>query len=431
MHCILRSACTKIAKLFFAIKLRHICIGCSLIFILDFFGLFTHMFEVPFDENFSYPYKGDIHEFVAALRHNEKPSVSPINIYNYTFIRDIRNKCLEPRFQTLRIVLLVKSAVENFANRIAIRHSWGFEKRFSDVPLKTIFLLGVHSNDDQVKAKIDAESIKYQDIVQADFQDSYYNNTIKTMMGFHWAFKFCLNSKYYVFVDDDMYISVKNILKFLKNPTLYPDYLKDGVNFNERPIEPFRKKRSMIGLNAEITGNKSNGWLYKSRYGNKTLDSNSTVKFVEITRPRIKMSSRKRRQLFDFELPEDVRLFAGFTFRSAPHRHKSSKWYVSLKEYPYHLWPPYVTAGSYVLSKEALLDMYFASMYTKYFRFDDIFLALVAKKAGIEPFHCEEFHFYKKDYTKYNYKYVISSHGYGDPDELLKVWNEQKALGNA
>lgn len=140
---------------------------------------------------------------------------------------------------------------------------------------------------------------------------------------------------------------------------------------------------------------------------------------------------RIKRQVFDFELPEDVRLFAGYVFVSAPHRHKTSKWYVSLKEYPYHMWPPYVTAGAYIVSREALLDLYYASMYTKHFKFDDVFLGLVAKKADIEPFHCPEFHFYKKEYTRYNYKYVISSHGYDDPDELLQVWNEQKAMGNA
>ncbi|EFN69655.1 hypothetical protein EAG_11992 [Camponotus floridanus] len=61
----------------------------------------------------------------------------------------------------------------------------------------------------------------------------------------------------------------------------------------------------------------------------------------------------------------------------------------------------------------------------------DINRGLVAKKADILPFHCEEFHFYKKAYTKYSYKYVITSHGYEDPNELLQVWNEQKALGNA
>lgn len=148
------------------------------------------------------------------------------------------------------------------------------------------------------------------------------------------------------------------------------------------------------------------------------------------TRPTISLL-KKKRQAFDFELPENVKLYAGHVLKSGPLRHKNSKWYVSLKEYPYDSWPPYVTAGAYILSKEAFLDMYYASLYTKHFRFDDIFLGLTAKKAGIEPYHCEEFYFYKKYYTKDNYKYVIASHGYDDPNELLKVWNEQKAMGNA
>ena len=75
---------------------------------------------------------------------------------------------------------------------------------------------------------------------------------------------------------------------------------------------------------------------------------------------------RHLNQLVDFDLPDDVRLFTGFVFpRSRPHRHKSSKWFVGLDEYPYDFWPPYVTAGAYVLSREALIDMYFTSYYTK------------------------------------------------------------------
>lgn len=121
----------------------------------------------------------------------------------------------------------------------------------------------------------------------------------------------------------------------------------------------------------------------------------------------------------------------GYVFHSPPQRHHSSKWYVSLKEYPYHLWPPYVTAGAYVVSRSALLDLHYGSFYTKYFQFDDIFLALVALKINIEPVHCSEFYFWKKNYSKLGYRDVIASHGYGDPDELRSVWNEQKSAGHA
>lgn len=91
-----------------------------------------------------------------------------------------------------------------------------------------------------------------------------------------------------------------------------------------------------------------------------------------------------------------------------------------LEEYPYHLWPPYVTAGAYVVSREALLSLHYGSFYTKYFQFDDIFVGLVALKVNIEPFHCEEFYFWKKSYSKSGYRDVIASHGYGNPDELRR-----------
>lgn len=105
--------------------------------------------------------------------------------------------------------------------------------------------------------------------------------------------------------------------------------------------------------------------------------------------------------------------------------------YVSLSEYPYHMWPPYVTAGAYVLSHAALIKFYYGSFYTKNFRFDDIYLGLLAKKLDIKPLHCEHIYFYKKHYYLNNYKYVIASHGYGNSEELLHVWLEQKSYGNA
>ena len=420
---------------------------------MDIFGAFTHMMEINYDEKFSYPYNGDVHSFILDLRNKQKPDVSPINEYNQTFLLIPKKTCNHVEYQSLRIVYLVKSALDHFNRRIAIRNSWGFEKRFFDVSSKTVFLLGIRPGDDELQARIKAESQKYQDIIQADFIDSYYNNTIKTMTGFRWATEQCSKSKFYMFVDDDIYVSVKNVLRFVRNPTNYPDYLKESRKFlgRKREIrdsdvaENFelyqrdRRKRAK----EEIQMRPKPGWTSdnKTKFIHEKKDWSTTEVDLIGSKKNFQTQSnlehvsrtlsRQKRQVFDFELPDDVRLYSGFVFISAPHRHKTSKWYVPLEEYPYHLWPPYVTGGAYILSKEALLDMYYTSFYTKYFRFDDIFLGLVAKKADIEPFHCEEFHFYKKDYNKYNYKYVITSHGYGNPEELMEIWNEQKAMGNA
>ncbi|XP_015118244.1 uncharacterized protein LOC107041937 [Diachasma alloeum] len=613
----------KFLRMISRIKLKHILLFLFSIFVLDFFGAFTHVFELSYDTHFKYPYEGDIHGFIDSLKHRKKPELDPINDYNYSYIHDLKDFCVDTQndFRSLRIVFLVKSSAEHFQRRVAIRNTWGFKKRFFDVPTRTVFLLGVHENDEDLQKRIDEESEKFKDILQANFIDSYFNNTIKTMMGFKWAYNHCRNSKFYMFVDDDIYVSVKNVLRFIRNPAYYPEYLKDpnrlvkreavmkgnkawnhydkvrmprdddeltnikDIQDEEMPRDTLRNERATarekilmrrregwksynktkmpenndrsgeiehvgddlvkdeevpkdslrtdgeeilmrgkkVWINhyktrkpgdhvlAEINDGKDNlakneempkillrserataqeKILMRRREGwknhNKTrmpVGGDESIKARDEKMPKklvetagegnlmkrgkrwnhhkkmtvsvehdgsaesedvqddlvnrfnnsmlYKKLTRGRRQVFDFDLPDDVKLFAGYVFVSSPHRHKSSKWYVSLEEYPYHLWPPYVTAGAYVLSKAAMIEMYLTSLYTQHFRFDDIFLGLVAKKADIEPFHCDEFHFYKKDYTKYNYKYVISSHGYGDPEEMVEIWNEQKGMGNA
>lgn len=447
LHLYLQRCCRVISR----VKLGYVLFCFGMIALLEFFGAFVHLFEVTYDENFVYPYEGNVHEFVNALRRNEKPEVEPINEYKYTFVLKQSQKCKEDADHTLRLVYIIKSAIENFDRRTAIRNSWGIEKRFFDVPAKTIFVVGTHPDDKEIEAKLKLEATIYKDIVQADFIDSYYNNTIKTMMSFKWLVKYCPNSKFYMFVDDDVYVSVKNVATFIRNPANYPFYLmesrkvysahkreiKQSDLMDYKAVNNFSNENATFNLKINKMPFKS-FTIYESI--NNDSQKNNVYKkqeqinenFRQLFKLNTSMLNRTKRQIFDFELPDDIRLFAGFVFmRSAPHRHKFSKWYVSLKEYPYHLWPPYITAGAYILSKEALLDLYYTSFYTKHFRFDDIFLGLIAKKADILPFHCEEFHFYKKAYTKYSYKYVITSHGYGDPNELLQVWNEQKALGNA
>ncbi|KAB0804850.1 hypothetical protein PPYR_01820 [Photinus pyralis] len=308
---------------------------------------------------FTYPYNVNIKKLIYELRNNQTPEIPPLNSYNFPFLKTCKEKCAN---KPIRLVYIVKSALENFDSRFTIRQTWGYERRFSDVEIRTVFVVG-NGDGERLRSKVNAESAKYGDIVQADFKDSYYNNTIKTMISFKWAVNFCSNSRFYLFVDDDYYISTRNVLRFIRNPANYPRYLNDEID--------------------------------------------------------------------DFELPEDVSLYAGYVFFSSPHRHLFSKWYVSLQEYAFHMWPPYVTAGAYIVSLSALFDMYFGSMYTKHFRFDDVYLGIIAKKIPLEPFHCEHFHFYKHKYSDDNYRFTIASHGYKSSLELSQVWNQQKSIGNA
>ncbi|GFY78403.1 beta-1,3-galactosyltransferase brn [Trichonephila inaurata madagascariensis] len=337
-----------------------------------------------------------------ALKNGYEPEYAPVNKLNYSYSITNNKKCSRRSYfgyEKVVILFVIKSALYNENRRNVIRQSWGMENRFSDVNIKRIFTLGI-SEDSDLQDKINGEYEKHKDLVQAEFIDSYYNNTIKTMMGFKWVVHNCPKAEFIMFADDDMYISTRNLLKFIRNP------------FNEK--EKSRKKRSTFQTTErDLVFNKISSISTKTAWDSKNLT---------------------RRKLFQFNPflnTFDDRLFAGYVFFSSPKRYRFSKWYVSLKEYPFSKYPPYVTAGAYILSYNALKDLYYTSMYTQNFKFDDVYLGIVAKKCGISPLHNEHFYFWRKPYSKESYSEVIASHGFDDPVELAKIWEEQKSLGHA
>lgn len=207
------------------------------------------------------------------------------------------------------LMIVVKSKISNFDRRNAIRNSWGFERRFSDVLIRTVFSLGIDEEThdggrSETQKLVDMEAERYRDIIQFNFIDAYFNNTVKTVNGIRWCKENCIRSKFYLFVDDDFYVSMKNILSYLRNPINYPEYLEE---YKEQ-LRKINQRR--------LHGAKPNG--------------------------SIEMVTRNLLNL-NMELPPDVKLFAGFVFNSTPHRHKSSKWYVPLEEYEYDRWPTYVS----------------------------------------------------------------------------------------
>lgn len=115
-----------------------------------------------------------------------------------------------------------------------------------------------------------------------------------------------------------------------------------------------------------------------------------------------------------------------------------TKYYLSLEEYPYDKVPPFVSSEALVLSKSAVQQLYYGSFFTKYLRYDDIYLGLVAKKMGIEPYHSN---YFKVDDSSFrhnpyggrdkDFRYLISVNNFDDEDGLQRFWDGQKALGNA
>jgi len=425
------------------LRAKHwIVISVIALSLLHYFGVFIMVREQSFNE-FKYPLEGDLSKYISEMKRGDKPSMAPIYHHDYYFDKHPKEKCLtedQNHYEQLRLVYLVKSAASHFDRRETIRRTWGFENRFADVAIRTVFLLGRVPEDFSLQGRIEQEHQHFQDIVQGSFTDNYYNNSLKAAMGMRWAAEYCSRSRFYMFVDDDYYVSTRNMLRFLRNPVNYPQYLEeDVISFDEDkqmfPRHRVRRNHRSLNQSLKSLNNSSEKFENKIKSLNNSSerfnDKNIGIK-SELNGNGTNAASRKLQQLVDFDVPQDIRLFAGFVFPdSRPHRHRLSKWFIPLVEYPFNRWPAYVTAGAYVLSRVALIDMYYTSYFTKLFRFDDIWMGLIAKKADLEPFHASEFHFYRKQYSARGYKYVVASHGFGDPKELSRVWNQQKEAGNA
>lgn len=355
-------------------KFTMITLGLALFWaFLYYSGLYLHLIEKDYYSEFSYPLEGNIEQYVDQLMVGESPDLSPINVYNYSSIYET-NKCAEADGapKPIRLLFVVKSALDHFEQRDMIRQTWGWEQRFSDVSVRRLFVLGT-SKDWRLQKRIKKEHDKHGDVLQFDFVDAYYNNTIKTMLGMRWIVERCSLVQFVMFADDDMYVSAKNTLRFLRNPQQYPRYLQRRI-----------------------------------------LEETTTSDF----------------QTVDRELLEKY-LLAGFTFFPRPLRFVGSKWHITYEEYPFSRYPPYVTAGAFIVNLRTVKRLYFASLYVKHFRFDDVYVGILAKKMAITPLHLNDIHYWKEEYDKRGYRYVIASHGYHDPQELLKVWHEQRSLGNA
>ena len=138
-------------------------------FVLFYLGLWARLFEKRFD-NFSYPFEGNISHQCHLIRHNLKPEVEPINNQTFTLRNDDKNKCSGEIF----LLIIVKSKIDHFTRREAIRNSWGINGELNGVQTRTIFTLGIDKNthdgrESSEQELVDFESKKFNDLVQVSF----------------------------------------------------------------------------------------------------------------------------------------------------------------------------------------------------------------------------------------------------------------------
>lgn len=141
-------------------------------------------------------------------------------IYDFPFKINGSNICKTTSDPFL--VIMVLSVHTHIDTRVAIRNTWGRAANPGVWPkvgvlnqkVKLIFLFGTAANE-LGNNIVQEESKMYGDIVQADFVDSYFNLTYKTVTGVRWVAEFCPGAKYILKADEDVFVHVHNLITFL------------------------------------------------------------------------------------------------------------------------------------------------------------------------------------------------------------------------
>lgn len=130
---------------------------------------------------------------------------------------------------------------------------------------------------------------------------------------------------------------------------------------------------------------------------------------------------------------------------SHPRRFINDRWYISMNDYPYDQYPPYVTAGCFLMTRSSARLFYLASKYTHLFRFDDIYIGLLAYSMSIDLIPNNDLfsayvsppimlnnqentftrwirNFFNKNHLN-STKKTICIHGYRG-EKLIQVWNQ-------
>ena len=108
--------------------------------------------------------------------------------------------------------IIVKSG--NFHRRNLTRATWAKEiTGHFNIPV--LYAIG-YPKKSSMQKEIISEDEQYNDILQFDFLESYYNLTIKTTSVLLWYDRYCSkNSDYLLYVDDDILIHVDKLIMYM------------------------------------------------------------------------------------------------------------------------------------------------------------------------------------------------------------------------
>ncbi|XP_028306872.1 UDP-GlcNAc:betaGal beta-1,3-N-acetylglucosaminyltransferase 9 [Gouania willdenowi] len=191
---------------------------------------------------------------------NRLPTLPPFDFERYLKEKDKRNfkllidqpeKCLiraaeeeeggrRGSWVAPYMLIAVKSVAADFHKRQVVRRTWGKEGPFQNgVTIRTVFLLGVPRNRSSLPLwdhLLAYESETFRDILLWDFEDTFFNLTLKETHFLEWVNSSCPDVKFIFKGDADVYVNVENILEMLQGQKPDRDLFVGDIIVHAKPI---------------------------------------------------------------------------------------------------------------------------------------------------------------------------------------------------
>lgn len=144
------------------------------------------------------------------------------------------------------LLIAIKSLAVDFDKRQVVRRTWGQEGVFQkELNVKRVFLLGVPENQTALPLwdKLLAyESRIYGDVLLWDFEDTFFNLTLKEIHFLQWVNMSCPKAKFIFKGDADVYVNFDNILEMLTEKEVDKDLFVGDIIVHAKPIRRRKSK---------------------------------------------------------------------------------------------------------------------------------------------------------------------------------------------
>lgn len=140
---------------------------------------------------------------------------------SFPMILDLPNKCRrgdEP--EDVFLLLVIKSSPKNYEQREVLRKTWAEERSYKGKVIRRVFIIGTDGSgleEEKWNKLVMREHQHYNDILQWDFKDSFFNLTLKQILFLEWMDRRCPQARFLLNGDDDVFAHTDNMVEYLQS----------------------------------------------------------------------------------------------------------------------------------------------------------------------------------------------------------------------